>query len=409
LSAAEVGVAVIGNNLANLHTPGFKSSATAFYDLMAQSLGGGGSSSQVGIGTGRPETVRQFTQGAIQSSGGVMDAAIQGEGFFIVRDTAGRTLYTRAGNFHLDAGGNLLSMTGEKVQGWAASAGVLNTNGPTGDLIVPVGATSPPVATDQLSLDLNLDAAGVIGQSSGSFSSPIQVVDSLGATHVLTMTFTKSAANTWAYKVSIPGEDLTSGTAGTPSDIAGVTGDLVFDGQGQLTSPDAAGGDLTIDVTGLANGADDLDITWSLYSGQTPRITQFAQASSVSANAQNGVQAAQISKVNLSNSGKLIAEYSNGRQQLVGQIALASIRNPESMAAVGNNNLQPGSETAAAALGPADTGGRGKIMGGSLEASTVDIAHEFTRLIVMQRSYQANARVISVSDELSQETINMTR
>src|SRR5437016_11892801 len=189
LAASEVGVDVVGSNLANLNTTGYKASVVSFYDLVAESLGLG-SGTSVGLGTGRPRVVHQFTQGAIQTTSGALDGAIQGDGFFVVRDSSGGVRYTRAGNFQVDATGNLVTATGEKVQGWMQTNGVLNTNGATTGIVVPSGTLRPPVATTNMSLNLNLDASATVGQPSGTFSTPIEVIDSLGTSHILTVTFT---------------------------------------------------------------------------------------------------------------------------------------------------------------------------------------------------------------------------
>lgn len=405
LSAHATAVDVVGNNLANLSTPGFKASTVVFHDLVTQALGLG--ETQVGLGTGRPLTIRQFSQGALQSSGGNLDAAIQGDGFFIVRDYTGATLLTRAGNFRVDEEGNLLTATGDQVQGWTESGGVVDTNAPIGTIVVPVGSLRAPSATTEFSLNLNLNASAVVGEPSASFSTPIEVVDSIGATHVVTVNFTKTAANTWDYEVTIPGGEVTAGTPGTPYSLG--TGTLTFDDHGLLATP-AAPATIAVPVAGLASGAADLAIDWDLYDPDgTSRLTQYSQTSAVAAVSQDGAPAAQLVKVGLGAGGTIMAQYSNGEQKVVGQIALAAVRNPDSLIAVGNNNYIQTARTASPAIGMPETGGRGKIVSQSLEASTVDIAQEFTNLIVLQRGYQANARVVTAVDEISQETMNMKR
>jgi flagellar hook protein FlgE len=252
----------------------------------------------------------------------------------------------------------------------------------------------------------------VAGAATGTWSTPMEVIDSLGNPLVLTVTFTKDATTPrqWTYQVTVPGEATTAGTAGTPTDLLATPGVLTFDENGKLSSPDAATGDVALAITGLSDSAADLNITWHLYDTDgSPKLTQLAQTSAVSGNDQNGSPAAQLVRVGLGDGGKVLAQYSNGTQQLVGQLAMASIRNPESLIAIGNSNFQASAQTALPAIGVPDTGGRGKILGGSLEASTVDIAREFTNLIVLQRGYQANARVVTAVDELSQETINLKR
>ena len=202
LNADSTAINVVGNNLANLNTTGFKDSEVSFSDLVTQSVGAGQGQTQVGFGVGNPLTQLQFTQGAIQSTGGPLDAAVQGDGFFVVTTASGATEYTRAGNFQVDSNGNLTTATGEDVQGWTPVNGVLNASGPTGNINLPVGTLSPPTPTGNMSVDLNLNAAA---QTGGTFSTSVQVYDSLGNSHVVSITFTKSStANQWKYSISFP-------------------------------------------------------------------------------------------------------------------------------------------------------------------------------------------------------------
>jgi flagellar hook protein FlgE len=227
----------------------------------------------------------------------------------------------------------------------------------------------------------------------------MQVFDSLGAAHIATMSFTKTAtANQWTYSMSVPDADLTA--PGTP-----VTGTLTFDGAGQLVSPAVTDAPPVLAITGLADGAGDMNITWNMFNGSSPRITQFVQPSATSALSQDGKPAANLVSVGLADGGKILAQYSNGTQVVVGQMAMAAIRNPQSLISVGNSDYQLSANTATPAIGLPGTGGRGMVLGGSVEASTVDIAKEFTNLIVFQRSYEANARVVTTADQLSQATI----
>ena len=407
LSAQSTAVDVVSNNLANLNTTGFKASSVAFHDLVTQSMGIG--ETQIGLGVATPLTIRSFAQGSLQSSSGTLDAGIQGDGFFVLRDSNNAMLLTRAGNFKVDDAGDLMTPTGERLQGWTSSGGVIDTNGAVGNIVIPVGTLTPPIATTAFSLSLNLSSEGVVGDAAtGIFKASVEVVDSLGTSHVLTVTFTKTGANAWNYDVSIPGEQLTSGTAGTPTSLT--TGSLTFDPTGVLSSPTATPGTVAIAIAGLKSGAADMAINWGLYDAQgVPQLTQYAQKSATAANTPNGAAPAQLVKVTMADGGKIMATYSNGEQRAVGQLALAAVRNPDSLMAAGNNAFQATSLTATPAIGVPETGGRGKVMGSSLESSTVDIAQEFTNLIVLQRGYQANARVVTAVDEISQETINMKR
>jgi flagellar hook protein FlgE len=403
LSADTTAIDVVGNNLANLNTPGFKSSTVSFHDLVTQSIGAGLGSTQVGFGVGVPITLRHFSQGAIQSTTGPLDAAIQGDGFFVVKTSGGATEFTRGGNFQVNSDGNLTTATNEELQGWTTVKGVLNTNAPVGPIAVPVGSLAAPRVTTKASVDLNLNAASTAGPPPDSFSTSVEVYDSLGISHIATFTFTKTAnPNEWDYSVGVPASDTTA--APTP-----ITGTLTFDGNGKLTSPAATDPAPVLAVTGLADGAADMNITWDLFDKGEPRITQFAQTSATSAIAQDGSPAANLVSVGLSDGGQILAKYSNGQQTVVGQLALATIRNPESLIAVGNSNYQLSARTALPAIGLPGTGGRGTVLGGSIESSTVDIAREFTDLIVFQRGYQANAHVVTTVDELSQDTINLKR
>jgi flagellar hook protein FlgE len=410
LSACSTAIDVVGNNLANLNTPGFKTSQVVFRDLVTQSLGAGLGETQVGFGTGTPLTVREFTQGSIQTSSGLLDAAIQGDGFFVLKNDAGNTQYTRAGNFKADTDGYLLTATGAYVQGWTtidATTGKVDTNGPIGNIVVPVGSLKAPTVTTAFTVDLNLNSSSSADTTS-AFSTPITVYDSLGTSHVLTMNFEKTAANTWNYSVTITGDEVSGGTAGEQYDL-GASGTLTFDSAGQLTDP-ASGTTIDFTVAGLADGAADMPLSWNPYnSSGAARITQYGQASSSSAISQNGSSAAELTHVGLADGGTVLAEYSNGDQVVVGQLAMASIRNPDTLIAAGNNSFQLSALTATPSVGVPNTGGRGDIVGGSVEASTVDIAQEFTNLIVYQRGYEANSRVVTTADTLSQDTINLIR
>jgi flagellar hook protein FlgE len=385
LNANATGLNIVGNNLANLNTTGFKKDVTQFHDLVA-------------------EAFRQFDQGAVQTSGGNLDAAIRGDGFFVVRNAGGVSLYTRAGNFRMDADGTLLTATGEKVQGWTATNGKVDAGGAVGDIVLPLGSLLPPTVSTKFSVDANLNATATEGTT---FTVPIQAVDSLGQSHDLAVTFTRgTAAGTWSYDITIPGADV--GSTDATVSVASGPDAITFDANGVLTAPAA---DVTdIQVQALANGAADLSLTWNLLTeGGTPRLTQYSCPSATSAISNDGSTAAQLTKVELSDGGSIVAKYAGGQERVLAQIGLAVIRNPDSMVDAGDNCLAVSTNTAAPVIGLPETGSRGKIVAQSLESSTVDIAQEFTNLIVMQRGYQANSKVIVTADEMTQEVINLKR
>lgn len=407
LNATSTAIDVVGNNLANMNTTGFKGSDLSFRDLISQASGDGTAETQIGLGTAQPLTVQQFTQGAIQTNSGPLDAAIQGEGFFITQSPQGNTYYTRDGTFQVDSSGNLLTSTGAQVQGWnsTTSTGTIDTSGAISGIRIPSGALSPPVAATNMSVDLNLNSAATADATS-DFSTPVTVYDSLGKSHILTVSFEKTDTNTWSYQVSLPGADVTAGTAGTPFDIPNASGTMTFDTNGQLTSP-AAGSTIPVAIPGLSDGASDLNISWDPYNNGAGRITQFGQASAASASSQDGAAAAELVSVSISDGGAITAQYSDGVQSTVGQVALAAISNPNTLVDVGNNDYQLSAATADPSVGTPGTGGRGTVVGGALEASNVDLATQFTNLITFQRSYEANAHVVTTADQLSQDTINL--
>ena len=403
LSAHSAAVEVVGNNLANLNTTGFKASTVSFFDMMNSAGSSGQGETQVGFGVGRPLTFRNFSQGAVQNTNGALDVAIQGDGFLVLKNSSNGTVYTRGGNLQVDKLGVLLSATGERVQGWTESNGVINTTGPAGDITLPIGTLRPPVGTTSFSADLNLNAAATVGPPATTFSTASEVFDSLGTSHVVTLNFTKTAnANEWSYSLEFPSADVTA-------PVAPVTGTINFSTAGQLATPTAAGPFPSIAINGLKSGAADMNVTWNIFNNATPRLTQYTQPSAVSALTQDGSPTAQLVRVAVGDGGALLAYYSNGVQAVFGQFAMATIRNADSLIAAGNNNFTLSARSANPAIGIPSTAGRGSIIGGAVEGSNVDIAREFTNLIVLQRGYQANAKTVTTVDEMSQDTINLKR
>jgi len=407
LSAMSTAIDVTGNNLANMDTTGFKGSDMAFSDLISQSIGNNGGT-EVGFGTAQPLTIQDFSQGAIQSETSPLDAAIQGSGFFLAQNANGNMTYTRDGTFQVGNSGNLTTQSGQNVQGWTAlnADGSINTSGPMGNIALTSGALKPPTATTDMTVSLNLNSTATADATS-SFSVPVTSYDSLGTPHVLTVDFQKTGSNTWNYQVTLPGSDVTAGTAGTPFDIPNASGSLTFDATGQLISP-AAGSPIAVVIPGLSDGAADMNVTWNPYTAAgAGLITQFGQASASSANTQNGEAASQLVSVSIANGGGIVANYSDGIQVTVGQVAVAAIGNPSTLINAGNNQYSLSASTDNPSVGTPGTGGRGTVVGSALEASNVDLATQFTNLIQFQRSYEANAHVVTTADQLSQDTINL--
>jgi flagellar hook protein FlgE len=394
-----------GNNLANLNTTGFKASDLQFKNLLTQYLGnesGGG----FGLGVAAPISEQVFSQGAIQTSSLPLATAIQGNGFFVVRDANGQQMFTRDGGFKLDSHGVLETQTGERVQGWTASGGAVNATGTPSDVILPAGTLLAPTATKNITANINLDASANLSATAQSFSAPVQVVDSLGNTHTISLNFTKAAtANTWTYDVTIPGSELNGNPSGDIS-LLTAPGTITFNSDGTLNS--SVTSPVALTISGLADGASDMQINWNLLNQDgTPTTTQYAEASSLASLNQDGSQAAELLQVSIQNGGQILATYSNGHQTLEAQLALAAIQNPDSLKNLGNNNFVVGADTSAPAIGLPQSGGRGQIIGGALEGSNVDMGLEFTNLIVYQSSYGANAKVITTANTISQDLLNL--
>jgi flagellar hook protein FlgE len=410
LKAQSQAINTTGNNLANMNTDGFKQSAVNFKDLFSEFLGVS-SGFQTGLGVSPPISTQLFTQGPIQSSLSPLAAAIQGDGFFVVKSPANQQLFTRDGNFLLDDTGVLRTQTGETIQGWLADpSGAINTSGVPGDIALPSGAILPPVATQSFSMNANLDASSAVNST---FSQPLTVVDSLGNTHDLTLTFKKTASNTWDYDVTIPAADV--GATGAPVSLltplaSPATYHIGFKTDGSIDPAATTGGTApaSATVTGLADGAANLSMSWNLFdTSGNGSITQYGQPSSVGGSKQDGTQAAQLTSVSIQNGGQIVATFSNGQKRVQAQLAVASIQNPTSLQNAGNNNFAATSDTANPAIGIPQTADRGQILGGALEGSNVDMATEFTNLIVYQSAYQANSRVISTADQMNQDLFNV--
>jgi flagellar hook protein FlgE len=400
LTANATAINIVSNNLANLNTTGYKDEQVSFEDLVNQSLSGIASATSVN-GSTIAQGKQQFTQGSVQTTGNPYDAAIQGGGFFVLQDTAGQSLYTRQGNFQVNSAGDLVNSAGQYVQGWNAVNGNLNTNGATGNIQLPNGLAQPPVATQNFTLSVNLASNVTVGSTEGTFSSPIQVVDSQGDTHTLTVTYTETATNNWSYQVTIPQTDI----AATASNVVG-SGTLSFDQNGQLLTPAAGAGGIPISIPTLNSTAAPMTLNWNLYN--TAGVPLIAQDTTTSANlsdTQDGLQAGQLSNMSIGANGAIVATFTNGQTENVAQIALASVLNPGSMQQFDGNSFVPTAATAIPVIGLPSTGARGDVTGGALESSTVDIATEFTNLLTFERGYQANSKVITTEDQIVQQTI----
>ncbi len=400
LTASSTALSTIANNLANLNTVGYKQMRVTFRDLFYQTIGSSGSGNpiQLGAGTAVGSIASNFSGGNVESTGVPADVAINGEGFFVVQRDGGFQ-FTRAGNFTVNDEGFLVTDDGSPVLGYPALNGILDVNGGLTPLQLGKGQMNAPTATSDLHIKANLDARAEVGKS---FTTPVTVYDSLGASHVLTFQFTKTDANTWTYDTTLPGADTGSSS---PTNVA--SGTLQFNGDGQLVSPAS---DITgIEIAGLANGAADFQFDWNLRDSQGgDYFTQLASAFAPSATYQNGCAPGALLEFAIGSDGTIQGAFSNGTR-ILGQVALANFANLQGLQRDGRNMFSSTLSSGAPVIGVPGTGGRGTLSGGALELSNVDIAQEFAKLIMAQRGFQANARAITTFDEITQETINLKR
>jgi flagellar hook protein FlgE len=418
LNANSVYLNVIGNNLSNINTIGFKSTAVTFMDLVSQTTGGSSiNPMQVGLGVVTGSMSPVFSQGAIESTGEPTNAAIQGNGFFVVKSPDDGIFYSRAGNFSLNNEGVLITPDGFRVQGFTETdpltGSIIATGQPT-DIIVPAGVLRDPVATSVIRTTMNLDATALVGDT---FETPVQIYDSLGASHVVTIEFTRTAAG-WDFDMTVPGDEVTPASL-VPVSIA--AGSVTFDGTGAVsaltvTAPATGGGvapavtDVAFVAPAWANGASSDPITWDLVDDLgTVSLTGFASPSATASKSQNGAAAGKIDNISINVSGDIIATFGAGQTVSVGKIAIAGFNNPKGLVKMGSNRFGESQASGIPNVGSAGTGGRGTLIGSALEQSNVDMAQQFTQMILAQRGYQANSKTITVSDELLVDTLNLKR
>jgi len=401
LDATQQALNVISNNLANLNTTGFKDQTANFQDLFYQNFGttGAGDPIQVGAGSEIAAISSNFTNGSLNSTGVPSDVAITGNGFFIVQDPNGTVEYTRSGDFGVNSQGQLVTVSGQTVMGYPAVAGVVNQSAPLAPLQVGQSAISPPAASTTMQQQTNLDASAQVGDS---FSSPLTVYDSLGTPHVLSFTYANTGPGAWTYQITLPAAD--TGGTGNPTVIA--SGNLTFDSNGNLTSP--SGSVTGINITGLADGAATMNLTWNLTgNGGSSLLTQVDAPSATTSTQQNGYGSGTLQSYTVASDGTIEGQFSNGQVQALGQIALANFANPQGMQLTGGDSYAPTLASGGAVIGAPNTGTLGTLTGGALESSNVNISSEFTNLIVVERAFQADARMITTLDTVTSTTINL--
>jgi len=422
LRAHQTMMDVIGNNIANVNTVGYKSSSVVFQDLLSQAIRGAGSPttgasgnggtnpSQVGLGVRIGGITTSFTQGAAQNTGRSTDLSISGDGFFVVRQQ-GQQLFTRAGALSFDGLGRLTTADGAVLQGWTAdSAGKINTNSAVGDLSMPLGQAIDPVMTANITIGGNLPADAPLNTATApavtagsQVVSSITVYDAQGSAHDVTMTFTHTAADTWKVDATMP--DLNP--ANPAVNVGSVTLNWDTTKNPPQFNPAPALQLAPTAATGQFNGGK-IDIDFGTV-GSASALSQYAGTSSVSATSQDGSAMGSLQSFTIGQDGVVTGVFSNGRTRAIGEVALATFSNPVGLEKSGSSLYRATVNSGLANVGTAASNGRGSLQGSTLEMSNVDLAQEFTNLIVAQRGFQANSRVITASDEMLQDLVQLKR
>ena len=386
---------VVGNNIANVNTVGYKSSSVVFEDTLSQMMHaasapnagvGGVNPAQVGLGVQLGAISTNFAQGSAQNTGRATDLMIQGDGFFVLKN--GNTeQYTRAGSFTFDTDGRLVNPEGMRVQGWTGTAGVVNTNAAPSDIVLPAGTIIPPQASANVVVGGNIQPNAdpttdilTLGQT---------VYDASGAAHPLTITLTGDGAGNYAATVADANDP-----GGTFSDPGA---SLAFDPTtGQLTATPVT------DVVTLPDGVTNVTIDFSA-------MTRFGGPKSANVKSADGYPAGSLQGFQISGDGSVTGVFSNGQKTLMAKVALAGFNNPMGLEKAGNSTYRSTTNSGNPQINVPGSGGVGTLLGGAVEMSNVDLASEFTNLIIAQRGFQANSRVITTSDQILQDLVDIKR
>ena len=447
----QVRMDVIGNNISNINTTGFKKGRVNFQDMLSQSMSGasrptdelgGVNPKQVGLGMTIAAIDTIHTQGSMQSTGVTTDLAVQGNGFFVMAG-GDKEYYTRAGAFGIDEAGTMVNpANGMKVQGWMAETidgeAYINTASDIGDLTIPVGGKDPASATTSVELACNLDkrlevipegaGEGTIRQNTWTIDKDIY--DDFGNVHRMRVSFTKleGTQNSWSANITVDPDDET-GTNTLAEVGAENNGDntfiVNFNNLGTLQSVTDAQGDIldvgdiqvavSFDVLQATANEDGTPVrqTFNLNLGEAGSVvntvTQFAETSSTKAFRQNGYGMGYLENFKIDQSGVITGVYSNGTNRTLGQLALATFTNQSGLEKAGETTFVVTNNSGDPNIGPTGVAGKGKIIAGALEMSNVDLAEQFTEMIVTQRGFQANSKTITTSDTMLQELLNLKR
>lgn len=439
INANGAAISVIGNNIANVNTVGFKGSRAHFADVLTQSLSGGGGSAQIGRGVILSDVSPTFSQGSFETTSNGLDLGVEGDGFFLVNDPEGSTYYTRAGQFNIDSEGFIINPEGYYLQGFQAdSAGAVI--GTIDDINVSSTSTAPSM-TSSVAIIANLDSR-VNPVTTGfdeddplntsNFSTAMTAYDSLGNGHLVTIYFTKvyedtagESGNYWQWNA------VSEGLSGLSVMARGY---MQFDTSGALVADDVS--DMDVNPTtprlfdnppflGLPGAVSDFDFDGGVTQDQVIAFdfgtsvanggsgldgtTQFGSNSSTFFQSQDGYSSGSLKSISINQDGIISGLYTNGQTRTLGQVVLGAFNNPHGLVKMGKNLYKESYDSGQPIIGTPNSGGRGRLLSNSLELSNVDLAEEFIRLITAQRGFQANSKVITTTDELLGELVNLKR
>lgn len=394
LNAASKSLEVIGNNVSNANTVGFKQSRAEFADVFAFSLNGSGAS-QIGIGTKVSEVAQQFTQGNITATNNTLDLAINGQGFFRLSNN-GSITYSRNGQFQLDKNGYIVTSDGKRLMGNSAT----NLNGSTPVEIQIDTSDLQPVASTQITGQLNLNSgSSIINQATTPFSATdptsytnstaITVYDNLGDSHTVQNYFVKTAANIWSVYTTADGTDI------TPAPVP----QLAFTNTGTFDSANSTVGSVTFTPT-TGSGAVTVNLDYSTS-------TQYGSSFSVNKLSQDGYSSGRIASFTVGDDGIILGRYTNGQSKDLGRVVLANFVNPNGLKSLGGNQWLATFESGNELVGSPGSSSLGVLQSSAVEDSNVDLTAELVNMITAQRIYQANAQTIKTQDQVLQTLVNL--
>jgi len=415
LDTTSTAISVIGDNIANVNTPGFKQRRAEFADVLGQTLNTAGGFSQTGAGSKLARVGQIFSQGTFESSARTTDMAIEGRGFFVLNGPQGR-FYTRAGLFNFDNQGALVDKEGLRVQGFGIDPVTRLPVGQIGDIQLTQGV-SPPNPSSLVDISVNLDSGATPPptpfdpskpSATSNFQTAVTLFDSLGNGVSSNLYFTNTGPGSWTWTTTLAPGDTTTAPA-TPGDPVVVQGGgtLTFDSQGNLTG--ATGTNVTYQFAGGAAPGQTVAFNFGPIAGVgtgTP-TTQFADSSAVNSTFTDGFAPGTLQAISVDKDGIITGSFSNGESLPLAQIALATFPNVNGLNSVGNSNFLESRQSGQSLIGAPRSGQFGSIRASSIEQSNVDMAEQFVKLIISQRAFQANTRTVSVTNELLANVVQL--